>query len=481
MAERSEQPGSRRMVLKAGAAFTLAAAAPPFALPASAQPQDAELARLQTAERILLKNAIVLTLDRGLGDFADADVLIQGGKIRAVRPNIAADAAAVVDATNQIVIPGFFDTHCHSYQGLLRGALPNGLLDPDYNRDVQKTLTPAYSVEDAYTGVLLTALGMLAMGTTGVVDISQVSHTPAHSDACIRALKDAGIRAVYSFHRGAGPRAQYPQDLPRLQRTYFSSRDQLVTLAITANLNAPVYQLAREVGVPVVQHLVGTNLGPKVLALSHAGLLRPGDEFIHGLGIDDAAWRTIKDAGGHISICAAVDMSMGHGVPAIQDALDHGFRPSLSSDHGVTVAQDMFSIMRQTFTLQRMMALERARAADVNPPLLLTARDMLEFATMQGARCANLGDKCGTLTPGKDADLVILRGDSLDVWPLNNAYGTAVNLMTTGHVETVFVAGKVKKWRGALVGVDPARIRRMADDARDALFRRAGFAVALTG
>src|SRR5438132_3529328 len=309
--------------------------------------------------------------------------------------------------------------------------------------------------------MLLTALGVIDMGTTAIVDISQVSHTPEHSDACIRALQESGIRAVFAYHRGAGPGAQYPQDIKRLQRTYFSSKDQLLTLALTANLNANVFALAREVGVPVVQHLVGNDLSTQFMELGRAGLLRAGDEYIHCIGINEAAWRLIKDSGGHVSICAPIDMAMGHGLPMIQEALDHGLRPSLSSDHGVTIAQDAFTIMRATFTYQRMQTLQRARRGEQNLPRLLTCRDVLEFATIDGARCANLDGKTGTLTPGKEADIVLLRADRLDCWPLNNAPGTVVNLMNPSHVETVFIGGKVRKWRGNLVGIDMARVRRL--------------------
>jgi 5-methylthioadenosine/S-adenosylhomocysteine deaminase len=443
---------------------------------------DPELARVQGARRVLLQGGVVLTLDPQVGDFAQADVLIEGGKIREVRPNVAvSDDTAVVDARNRIVIPGFVDTHSHSYQGLLRNILISGLLNPDYNRDIQTTLTPAYQAADAYAGVLITALGMIEMGTTAVVDISQVSHTPEHSDACIRALQESGIRAVFAYHRGAGPAAQYPQDIKRLQRTYFSSKDQLLTLALTANLNANVFALAREVGVPVVQHLVGADLSPQLLELGRAGLLRPGDEYIHCLGINDAAWRLIKDSGGQVSICAPIDMAMGHGLPAIQEALDHGLRPSLSSDHGVTIAQDFFTVMRSTYTLQRLLVLQRARKGEPNLPPLLNCRDLLEFATIAGARCANLDGKVGTLTPGKEADIVMLTANSLDVWPLNNAPMAVVNMMNPSHVDTVFIAGKVKKWRGDLVGVDVARVLRLAAEARDAVLRRAGYQVNLLG
>jgi 5-methylthioadenosine/S-adenosylhomocysteine deaminase len=139
---------SRRRVLKSGAAmaaFGLAAQAAPGAATAqSAGEADAELSRLLAQRRVLIKGGLVLTMDRLLGDFAQADILIEDGKIRAVRPDIAVsgDAAAVVDAANRIVIPGFIDTHSHSYQGILRSIMPNGELDPDYNRDVQTTLTP---------------------------------------------------------------------------------------------------------------------------------------------------------------------------------------------------------------------------------------------------------------------------------------------------------------------------------------------------
>jgi len=451
--------------------------------PVAAQSGDPELARLQAQNRILLKGGVVLSLDRQVGDFAQADVLVENGKIREVRPNIAVsgDSAAVVDAANRIIIPGFIDTHSHSYQGLVRNIMPNGLLNPDYNRDIQNTLTPVYEAADAYAGVLISALGFIDVGTTAIVDISQCSHTPEHSDAMIRALQEAGIRAVHSYHRGAGPAHQYPQDIKRLQRTYFNSKDQLVTLALTANLNAPVYSLAREVGVPVVQHLVGADLNKQVQDLAQAGLMWPGDEYIHCLGINDTTWKLLKDQGANLSLCATIDMTMGHGTPTIQEALDHGFRPSLSSDHGVTLAQDMFTLMRGTLMFQRLQVLQRARKGEQNLPPLLTSRDLLEFGTIAGARCANIDSKVGTLAPGKEADIVMLRADRLDVWPLSNAHGVVANFMNPGHVEAVFIAGKVRKWRGSLVGVDVARVARTVQEARDAVMRRANFKVDLLG
>jgi 5-methylthioadenosine/S-adenosylhomocysteine deaminase len=477
------RPLSRRGFLQSGAGLAATGAAVQM-LPRSAAAQgadatssDPELTRLQGQPRILLKGGVVLTLDRQLGDFAQADVLIENGKIAAVSPNIlvSAEATAVIDAAKYILIPGFVDTHSHSYQGILRGIMTNGVLDPDYNRDVQTKLTPVFQPADVHAGVLMTALGLIEMGTTAIVDLSQISHTPEHSDACIHALQESGIRAVYAYSRGAGPASQYPQDVARLQRAYFNAKDQLLTLALGVALDAKAFGTARDVGIPAVLHMRNDSAG--LLALGRAGLLRPGDEYIHCTNLSGDAWRLIRDSGGHVSLCPQIEMSMGHGIPAVQDALDHGLRPSLSSDHSVTIAPDFFTIMRTAFTFQHMQIFARARSGAQNLPPLLTCREVLEFATIEGARCAGLDGKIGTLTPGKDADIVMLRADRLSLWPLNNAPGTVVNLMNPGNVDTVFIAGQVRKWRGNLLGIDAPRLMRMAEEARDAVSRRAGFSV----
>jgi 5-methylthioadenosine/S-adenosylhomocysteine deaminase len=481
---------SRRGFLQSGAGLAAGAAAagtagaellPPAAL---AQPAatdaDAALARVQGRRRILLKGGVVLTLDPQLGDFVLADLLIEDGKIREVRPGIAvSEDTAVVDATNRIVLPGFVDSHHHFYQGILRNILTNGLLNPDYNRDVSNTLTAAYLPSDVYAGVLVTALGMIDAGTTTAVDTSQVSHTPEHSDAGIRALQESGLRAVYAYSRGAGAGSKYPQDIARLQQTTFSSSNQLLTLALGGTLDAKIFAVAREAGVPAVSHGVSGNTERTLVELGRLGLLQPGDEYIHCNHLSGIAWRLIRDTGGHVSLAPPIEMAMGHGLPAIQDAIDHGVRPSLSSDVDVTMAQDPFTIMRSTFTLQRLMVLQRIRNGDLKPPALLTCREVLEFATIEGARCALLDRRVGTLTPGKDADIVMLRADRVNVWPLNNAPGVVVNLMNPSNVENVFIAGKVKKWRGNLVGIDVARVLRLAQEARDGVLRRADFKVNL--
>jgi 5-methylthioadenosine/S-adenosylhomocysteine deaminase len=474
---------SRRHFLQASAGLaTLGASLPAFSSTAQAQ-GDAELTRLLAARRVLLKGGVVLSLDRQVGDFAQADVLIEDGTIREVRPNIAVtgDAAAVVDATNRIVLPGFIDTHHHFYQGILRNILSNGLLNPDYNRDISTALTAPYTAADVYAGTLISALGMIDMGTTTAVDTSQVNHTPEHSDAGIRALQESGLRVVYAYSRGTGAGAQYPQDIIRLRETYFTSDDQLLTLALGVGLDRRLFTIAREIGVRIVSHGVNSNTEPTLLELGRAGLMKPGDEYIHCTHLSSEAWRFIKDSGGHVSLAVPIEMAMGHGMPPIQEALDHGVRPSLSSDVDVTMAQDPFTVMRAAFTLQRLNVLQRARKGEQNLPPLLTTREVLEFATVEGSRCTNLEGKVGTLAPGKEADIVLLAADRINVWPLNNAAGAVVNLMNPMNVDTVFIAGKVKKWRGSLVAVDLPRVLRLAQEARDGVVRRAGFKMNLLG
>jgi len=166
---------------------------------------------------------------------------------------------------------------------------------------------------------------------------------------------------------------------------------------------------------------------------------------------------------------------MRHGMPPFQTALDHGIRPSLSVDVECNMTADMFSIMRTAFTLQRALVNQRALAGEKNLPRLLTSRDTLELATIEGARTAHLDSKIGTLTPGKEADIVMLATDRINVFPLNNAPGTVVTLMDTSNVENVFIAGRVMKWQGKLVGVDLGRIRATIDKARDGLLARAKY------
>src|SRR5205823_8194764 len=138
---------SRRKFVKSSAAGVVAAAV------TSVAPQP--VAQVNRNNRILLKGGMVLSFDRNVGDFANADVLIEGKKIAAVRPNLKAEAQ-IIDASNTIVMPGFIDTHHHQYETILRSILADGLLagPKSYQSEIQGILTPVYRPEDAFISEL---------------------------------------------------------------------------------------------------------------------------------------------------------------------------------------------------------------------------------------------------------------------------------------------------------------------------------------
>jgi len=444
---------SRRQFLKSSLGASIAAAIP--------QQSNAPT-------RTLLKGGRVLTLDRTVGDFARADVLIEGSKIAMVQTDIRA-TAKVIDSSQMIVMPGFIDTHRHAWQAPLRNILPDGLLT-DYVRDITGTARAAYRPEDAYIGDLVTALGAINAGVTTMLDWSHIGNSPEHTDAAIRGLRESGIRGVYAFGAGAaGPSNQFPQDIRRLRKQYFSSTNQLLALAMAAGISAADWAVAREVGAPITVHVNGGNQLQPV-----ASALRSDVTLIHANNLTEAEWQLAAKTGVNISIASPIEMEMGHGIPAIQQSLDHGIRPSLSVDVETEMPGDFFTQMRSVFTLQRMQRLARERAGEKNLPPLLTVRDVVEFATIEGAKDNGLESKVGTLTPGKEADIIMLRTDQINVMPVNNAYGAVVLSMDTSNVDTVFIAGKAMKSQGRLVGVDMARITRQLNQSREYLISKTG-------
>jgi cytosine/adenosine deaminase-related metal-dependent hydrolase len=425
--------------------------------------------------RLLLKGGVVVSLDSAVGEFENADVLIEGSRIVEVGPNITATAATTISAAGTIVMPGFIDTHRHMWEGPLRNILPNGLLS-DYTRDITGTARSVYRPEDARIGNLVSALGAINAGVTTLLDWSHIGNSPQHSDAAIEGLRESGVRAVYAYGGGAGPQSQFPADIRRLRKQHFNSSDQLLTLAMATGASPSDWRVAREVGAPITLHVRGPNSLASVRDVLGADVT-----YIHCNDLSEADWKMIASSGGHVSIACPIEMEMGHGVPPIQEALDHGIRPSLSTDVETQMPSDFFTQMRSVFTLQRMLALGRQRAGGANPPRLLTVRDVVNFATVEGAKDNGLDRKTGTLTPGKDADIIMLRTDQINVMPLNNVFGAIVLAMDSSNVDTVLIAGKIVKREGKLVGVDMERIRRQVHQSRDYLVERAGWPKTLFG
>ena len=474
---------SRRQFLCTSAATAVAASSVVGAVIGTANAQPAAAGRA-----ILIKGGCVLSLDRTLGDFEQADVLVEGGKISAVRPNISAPNAEVIDAGRMIVMPGLVDTHRHMWQGILRNVLPDGSLD-DYIAIVQKTFGAKYTPDDVYAGDYFSALGAIDSGVTCVLDWSHIHNTPEHTDAAVKALGDSGVRAIFAYGNAQtadgrwweAKGAKFPDDIARLRKQYFSSDDQLVTLYLAAPSGSPEqilpsFKAARDAGARITIHVGVGERGRSGLLekLNAEKALKSDTTYIHCCTLNDTEWKLIRDTGGTVSIASYVETLMGHGNPPTQKAIDIGIRPSLSVDVETSVPNDFFAQMRTVLSLQKNEVWARRLAGDKNPPKFLTVREVLEFATIEGARANGLERKIGTLTPGKDADIILLRTDRLNVMPMNNAVGAVVTSMGPQNVDTVLIAGKVMKRNGQLVGVDLDRLIRLGNDARDRLYSNAG-------
>jgi 5-methylthioadenosine/S-adenosylhomocysteine deaminase len=226
------------------------------------------------------------------------------------------------------------------------------------------------------------------------------------------------------------------------------------------------WELAREVGAPISVHV---GMGPyagrfaMVSQLNEMGLLGPDTTYIHCNYLSDDEFQLIADTGGKISIAPTVEMIMGHGTPPTAKALAHGLRPSISIDVVTTVPGDMFTQMRFLFAQDRLLSHEAAFAAgNEEEPKLLTSREVLEFATIEGARVCGLEDRTGSLTPGKQADVVVLRCDHSNTYPIIDPVSTVVLQADTRNVDTVFVAGEALKRDGQLVDGDLRRARDLA-------------------
>ena len=438
--------------------------------------------RVAPTGRTLIRGGTVLSLDPDVGDFATADVLIDGDEIVEVRPGLVAADAEVIDATGTIVMPGFVDSHRHIWEGLLRNIGTDVPLEgrSSYISFVLHKLAPAFRPEDAYVGDLISALGAIDAGITTLLDWSHIQGSPAHTDAVVQALEDSGMRAVfaYGFPWWGKWEERQPSWFVRAANEHFSTSDQRLSLALAApgpeftdfEVSRDHWKLAREAGARITTHVGVGSYGQdaKVQEMGEAGLLGSDTTYIHCTTLNDTEIQMIVDTGGTVSLASPVEMMMGHGMPPVQKFLDRGLHPSLSVDVETNVPGDMFNQMRSVLALQRAIS----TAEDKTP---LTTREVLACATLEGARANGLDSKVGSLTPGKQADVIMLRTDRMNVTPLNDPTTAVVTGMDTGNVDTVLIAGRVMKRKGELLHVDWPALKRMAAESRDHVIARSGF------
>jgi 5-methylthioadenosine/S-adenosylhomocysteine deaminase len=434
------------------------------------------------SDKLLIRGGTVLSMDRAIGDLPRADVLIDGDTIAAVETDISADAETV-DATGFIVMPGFVDTHRHTWEAAIRGSAPNATLD-DYFVEILDTFAPLYRPEDVYASNLAGALECLNAGITTLVDWSHINNSPDHPDAAIRALQEVGIRAQYAYGSANTSLADYwyeskiaipPEDVRRIRETYFASDDGLLTMALATrgtgfcqeHVVRAEWALARELGIPITVHVAMGRLAGRFAMVKHLhdmGLLGPDTTYIHCCYLSDEEWRLVADSGGTVSVAAQVETQMGHGWPPVAKALSFGLRPSLSIDVVTTVPGDMFTQIRAAFGADRArnnaIWWERNEPAEGN----LTARQLLEIATGNGAHVAGVEDRTGSLSPGKKADVILIDARQPNVAPVIDPVAAVTLCADVSNVDTVIVNGVLRKRGGKLLG-DVERARRLVEES----------------
>ena len=203
-------------------------------------------------------------------------------------------------------------------------------------------------------------------------------------------------------------------------------------------------------------------------------LVGPDNTFNHCAALPNATWKVFVETGANVNVCPRSDAQYALGEFGLQQALDHGIKPGFSVDNETSYGGEMFTEMRVAFHLQRALA-DRKFAGDRTPPKPIMTRDVLYCATLGGARCAGLDSKIGSLAPGKEADLLVIRADDINVYPSNNAIGTVVQAADRSNVEAVIIGGRVRKFRGKVVGLDMSRLKAMVEESRGYLFAARGY------
>ncbi|SEW30566.1 amidohydrolase family protein [Natrinema salifodinae] len=462
---------SRRNYLKLGSATALTVAALGSADADESEEADSDG---DANERIVIRNGTVVTVDPELGIQRDADVLVDGGTIERIERSIEAPTADVIDADDAIVLPGFVNSHLHTWQAGVRGVAGDWSFD-EYLETMLGEISGHYRPVDAYLGNLFGAVEQLNAGTTTILDWFHIANSPDHTDRAIDGLEDAGIRAVFAhgppgddsatwWENSAEP---HPDDVRRLHRERFPADDGRLTLAMgirgpdysTDEVVAHDIELARELGIPASMHI--GSLGPGgVETLDELGLLGDDLNYVHANRLTQAEFERIGASGGSVSITPEVEMQMGMGMPALRETLDGGGVPSVGVDIVSNVSGDLFTQARLALQTQR--ALDNQPTVERNEQIetvSLPARRALELATIDGARALGLDDEIGSLTPGKRADVTLVRTDDIATSPVHDPVETVVFQTGVANVDTVLVDGEIVKRDGVLYN-EPARTQR---------------------
>jgi cytosine/adenosine deaminase-related metal-dependent hydrolase len=435
--------------------------------------------------RVLIRDAIVVTMEAGVADMTRGSILVDGERIAAIGPDLDAADAAIVDAAGFIVMPGLVNAHMHTWQTALRGAAANWTL-LEYFRWVHAGLATRFRPEDIHIATLAGALNQINCGTTTLVDWCHNNPTPAHTDAAVAALMESGIRAAF-FHGSPKPdpkpgerhfsEVPHPRgEIERLLAGPFAARDGKLTLGMailgphysTLDVALEDVGLSREHGLIASMHQGG---GPAKAPdgwdrLEAEGLVGPLVNIVHGNDLPDDRLDRFVDLGVSFSVTPENEMTQGHGHPITGRLRARGAAPSLGVDLESVVSGSMLAVARTALSHQRALDNAAARAATgaIPPTSTIRVREALSWITCEGARMLGQQDRIGSLAPGKQADLVLVRATDLDLWPVHDPVSTLIFQAHPGTIDSVMIAGRWHKRHGRLLGVDLAGIQaRLAE------------------
>jgi len=402
--------------------------------------------------RTLLVGGCVLSLDRKVGNFRQGDVLIEDDVIAEVGESVRARDAEVIDATDTIVMPGFVDTHRHLWESLFRG-----------NGSSVATAASEGTADDVYAASLIGLLGAAEAGITTVVDWSEVPHI----EAALQAHADSSLRTVF-VNASSDPQSRI--------RSLEAASSSLTTFA-AGPAGLEEWAAARELGLRIHAHAGVEGAVADVSRMTP--MLGEDVTLVHCSDFSDTDLDAVAGSGARIVLTPSSEMASGLQPLQIQKLVDRGIRPGLGVDTERMAPGDIFAQMRAAISLQHATLFDLKLAGKAGIPKLLSTRDVIRYATLDGASAIGLGRVTGSLTPGMQADVVVLRADRPNIYPINDAIGAVVWGMDTSNVDWVFVAGHPVMRHGALEA-DLDRARDLAAAAQQRL-KGASHALVETG
>ena len=442
---------------------------------------DRTSGKLAPRGEFVVRNAYVVTMDPKLGDIPVADVHVRNGSLVAVGPNLSAPGVEEIDGRNRLALPGFVDTHFHLWGSFARGIVADG--DFDYF-PVMSRLGPVMTPEDAYVSAKLGIAEAINSGLTTIHDWSHNIISGAYADADLRALRDCGIRARFSYGYSRNLQLKPEQtadfdDIARVKREWFgTSNDGLLTMGFASRGPGDTppatyrkeWENVRGLGLPITQH-AGRSIAEikkfrRIEILYKDKLLGPDVQLIHTYNASPEERGMMAETKTHNSIAPYTASRLASGLPYLGDLLKRGVQCSLSVDTTTVGGNaDMFSIMRL------MLQLNHLRSMDV---MEVQPRRILELATIDGARDLGIADRVGSLTPGKRADLILVRTNDLNVAPFFNPALLLVQQAQPYNVDTVIIDGRILKYKGELTALDADEIVSKAAESFIAARKRAG-------